>query len=192
MSENGAVINFTPTAKTEGTGVVLFLCSFVLYFPTRKSTGTPTRYLGFGREVAFCFGSALLGNFARGCALRRATCVSLVRVLRTHTYRGGRFFFATKATCVWGRSYRPGGARRLMQLASVSEPGGGGGLETQVEQRRPLTLCFGEFMLRLVTVSKKAISKLNKESRPRAGRWRCCTVARRRDVAYFDYFDLEN
>ena len=43
---------------------IFFLPSFVLYFPTRKSTGTPTRDLGFGREVAFCFGSALLGNFA--------------------------------------------------------------------------------------------------------------------------------
>ena len=35
--------------------------------------------------------------------------------------------------------------------------------------------------LRLITVSKKALSKLNKESRPRAGRWRCCTSARRQD-----------
>ena len=35
--------------------------------------------------------------------------------------------------------------------------------------------------LRLITVSKKAPSKLNKESRPSAGRWRCCTGARRRD-----------
>ena len=64
MAENGDVTNFTPTAKTEGTWVIFFLPSFVLYFPTRKSTGTPTRDLGFGREVAFCFGSALLGNFA--------------------------------------------------------------------------------------------------------------------------------
>ena len=38
---------------------------FVLYFPTRKSTGTPTRDLEFGREVAFPFVSSLLGNFAR-------------------------------------------------------------------------------------------------------------------------------
>jgi hypothetical protein len=65
-AENGDVTNFTPTAKIEGTWVIFFLPSFVLYFPTRKSTGTPTRDLGFGREVAFCFGSALLGNFARG------------------------------------------------------------------------------------------------------------------------------
>ena len=64
MAENGDVTNFTPTAKIEGTWVIFFLPSFVLYFPTRKSTGTPTRDLGFGREVAFCFGSALLGNFA--------------------------------------------------------------------------------------------------------------------------------
>ena len=28
--------------------------------------------------------------------------------------------------------------------------------------------------------SRKALRKLNKESRPRAGRWRCCTGARRR------------
>ena len=33
--------------------------------------------------------------------------------------------------------------------------------------------------LRLIAVSKKALRKLNKESRPRAGRWRCCTSARR-------------
>ena len=64
MAENGGVTNFTPTAKTEGTWVIFFLPSFALYFPTRKSTRTPTRDLGFGREVAFCFGSALLGNFA--------------------------------------------------------------------------------------------------------------------------------
>ena len=31
----------------------------------------------------------------------------------------------------------------------------------------------------LVTCSKKALRKLIKESRPRAGRWRCCTSARR-------------
>ena len=65
MAENGDVTNFTPTAKTEGTWVIFLLPSFVLYFSTRKSTGTPTRDLEFGREVAFCFGSALLGNFAR-------------------------------------------------------------------------------------------------------------------------------
>ena len=64
MAENGDVTNFTPTAKTEGTWVIFFLSSLVLYFPTRRSTGTPTRDPGFGREVAFCFGSALLGNFA--------------------------------------------------------------------------------------------------------------------------------
>ena len=64
MAENGDVTNFTPTAKIEGTWVIFFLPSFVLYFPTRKSTGTPTRDLGFGREIAFGFGSALLGNFA--------------------------------------------------------------------------------------------------------------------------------
>ena len=64
MTENGDVTNFTPTAKTEGTWAIFFLPSFVLYFPTPTSTGTPTRDLGFGGEVAFCFGSALLGNFA--------------------------------------------------------------------------------------------------------------------------------
>ena len=65
IAENYDVTNFTPTAKTEGTRAIFFLPSFVLYFPTRKRTGTPTRDLGFGREVAFCFvGSALLGNFA--------------------------------------------------------------------------------------------------------------------------------
>ena len=31
---------------------------------TRKSAGTPTRDLEFGREVAFPFVSSLLGNFA--------------------------------------------------------------------------------------------------------------------------------
>ena len=59
MTENGDVTNFTPTAKTEGTWVIFFLPSFVLYFPTRKSTGTPTRDLGFGREVAFCFSDSV-------------------------------------------------------------------------------------------------------------------------------------
>ena len=34
--------------------------------------------------------------------------------------------------------------------------------------------------LRLIMFSRKALSKLNKESRPRAGRWRCCTGARHR------------
>ena len=35
----------------------------------------------------------------------------------------------------------------------------------------------------MIAVSKKALSKLNKESRSRAGRWRCCTGAsRRRDL----------
>jgi len=53
MAENGDVTNFTPTAKIEGTWVIFFLPSFVLYFPTRKRTGTPTRDLGFGREVIF-------------------------------------------------------------------------------------------------------------------------------------------
>ena len=67
IAENGGVIDFTPTAKTEGTWIIFFVPSFVLYFSTRKSTGTPTRDLGFGREVAFCFGSALLGNFALFC-----------------------------------------------------------------------------------------------------------------------------
>ena len=37
------------------------------------------------------------------------------------------------------------------------------------------------FKSRLIPVSKKALSKLIKESRPRAGGWRCCTIARRRD-----------
>ena len=64
MVENGDVTNFTPAAKPEGTWAIFFLPSFVLYFLTRKSTGVPTRDLGFGREVAFCFGSALLGNSA--------------------------------------------------------------------------------------------------------------------------------
>ena len=64
MAENGDVTNFTPTAKTDATWAIFFPPSLVLYSPTRKSTGTPTRDLGFGREVAFCFGSALLGNFA--------------------------------------------------------------------------------------------------------------------------------
>ena len=66
MAENGDVTDFTPTAKTEGTWVILFLPSFAMYFPNRKSTGTPTRDLQFGREVAFCFGSALIGNVAPG------------------------------------------------------------------------------------------------------------------------------
>ena len=43
-----------------------FLSSFVMYFLTRKSAGTPTRDLEFGREVGFPFVSSLLGNFARG------------------------------------------------------------------------------------------------------------------------------
>ena len=64
MAENGDVTNFTPTAKTDATWAIFFPPSLVLYSPTRKSTGTPTRDLGFGREVAFCLGSALLGNFA--------------------------------------------------------------------------------------------------------------------------------
>ena len=34
---------------------------------------------------------------------------------------------------------------------------------------------------RLIPVRGKALSKLIKESRPRAGGWRCCTIARRRD-----------
>jgi len=42
-----------------------FLSSFVMYFLTGKSVGTPTRDLEFGREVAFPFVSSLLGNFAR-------------------------------------------------------------------------------------------------------------------------------
>ena len=33
----------------------------------------------------------------------------------------------------------------------------------------------------MIPVSKKALRKLIKESRPRAGGWRCCTTARRRD-----------
>ena len=51
--------------RDEGTWVIFFLPSYVMYFLTRKSTGTPTRDLGFGREIAFGFGSALLGNFAQ-------------------------------------------------------------------------------------------------------------------------------
>ena len=43
---------------------MIFLSSFVLYFPTRKSTGTPTGDLEIGREVAFPFVKSLLGNFA--------------------------------------------------------------------------------------------------------------------------------
>ena len=35
--------------------------------------------------------------------------------------------------------------------------------------------------LRSIAFSRKALSKLNKESRPRAGRWRCFIGARRRD-----------
>ena len=34
---------------------------------------------------------------------------------------------------------------------------------------------------RLIPVSRKALSKLSKESRPCAGRWQCCTIARRWD-----------
>ena len=37
MPDNGDVTNFTPTAKTEGTWVICFLPSLVLYFPTRNS-----------------------------------------------------------------------------------------------------------------------------------------------------------
>ena len=33
----------------------------------------------------------------------------------------------------------------------------------------------------MIPVREKALSKLIKESRPRAGGWRCCTIARRRD-----------
>ena len=75
MTENGDVADFKPTAKLanprpEGTRMIFVLSSsFVLHFPTRNSTGTPTRDLEFGREVAFCFGSALLGNFARAVLL---------------------------------------------------------------------------------------------------------------------------
>ena len=59
-----------PTAATRGRRRrSLCLPSFVLYFPTRKSTGTPTRDLGFGRELAFCVGSALLASFARRACL---------------------------------------------------------------------------------------------------------------------------
>ena len=73
MAENGGVANFTPTAKPKGTWAI-FLSSFVIYFLTRKSAGTPTRDLEFGREVAFPFVSSLLGNFApAGLAMERVS-----------------------------------------------------------------------------------------------------------------------
>ena len=66
MAENGDVTNhqFHTNGQNRGNVGYFFLPSFVLYFSTRKSTPTPTRDLGLGREVSFCFGSALLGNFA--------------------------------------------------------------------------------------------------------------------------------
>ena len=57
------------------------------------------------------------------------------------------------------------------------------GSEVRVALSAPLERFVeaGELRLRLVAFSKKALSKLIKESMPRAGRWRCCTIARRRD-----------
>ena len=75
MAENGDVTNFTrsltrnksPTAKTEGTWVIFSLSSLVLYFQLEGAQehqpGTPD---SAGKSLfAVCFGSALLGNFAR-------------------------------------------------------------------------------------------------------------------------------
>ena len=52
---------------------------FLMHFFTRKSAGTPTMDLEFGREVAFPFVSSLLGNFARICRPRYAASFVLRR-----------------------------------------------------------------------------------------------------------------
>ena len=100
MAENSDVTNFTPTAKPEGTWVIFFLPSLVMYFPTRRSTGTPTRDPGFGREVAFCFGSALLGNFA----------ISPRRARSVWRHDGGSAAYRGRA--VRGVACRDGGRQR--------------------------------------------------------------------------------
>ena len=90
-----------------------------MYFPTRKSTGTPARDLGFGREVAFCFGSALLGNFALRhvadtwggvvqegvCGACDGRCVCPV-VVRHREVPGWRFAYVRPLSAVTRRSGR--------------------------------------------------------------------------------------
>ena len=68
LTENGDDTDFTPTAKTEGTWVIFFLPSVILHFPTRNSTGTPTRDLGFGREASrFSFRQFATWEFRPKC-----------------------------------------------------------------------------------------------------------------------------
>ena len=93
MAENGDVTNFTPTAKTEGTWVILFLSSLVLYFPTRRSTGNTKTPDSAGKSL---FASAVryLGISPAGACQRHCVggfyCAILLLHKRTSAKRPPR------------------------------------------------------------------------------------------------------
>ena len=66
MSETGDVINFTPTAKPREHGLLsFFLPLFCISQLERAREHQPGTSDSAGKSLfAFCFGSALLGNFA--------------------------------------------------------------------------------------------------------------------------------